>query len=168
MKDNEIKTIVDLIDKEIDNFEDVFKRTLNPHWQTRIKELKEIKSKMSKNKIILKWILSIAILFTSSLAFSQGAVVLKKNDYCPNNEWFSIRGRANEGLYIYVGDSRSVEEELERVLEYYEVSTDSFTKDEYDWIKYEFDTGNGRTVVVEVTTLDLVYMQKTIYLKIFK
>ena len=48
MNENQIKILSNLLDREIENFNSVYKRTNREDWLERINELKQIKTRLEK------------------------------------------------------------------------------------------------------------------------
>jgi len=51
MNNNELKILINLVDKEIDNFKSVYDRTKKENWLTNIDKLEKIKTKLEKHNI---------------------------------------------------------------------------------------------------------------------
>lgn len=109
-------------------------------------------------------LLTIAMFITAS-AFSQGAVIVKRNKECPENQWFMFPGRSHYGVYVFTASPDAVKEEVLRLMEYYKADKRSYVDSE-DETKYEIELSNGYKVFIQVTEIDKLEWRRNIYLMV--
>lgn len=97
---------------------------------------------------------------------SQATLVLSKNDDCPIEEWFQIKGRKFQGVSIYIGSPDKVEYETKRIFEYYNQDPELWDPDVLGQVDYEITLENGRMVFIQITNLDIFEWTRSIYILI--
>lgn len=109
-----------------------------------------------------KLLLSVALLATTSV-YSQGTVVAKRFEECPEDQWFVFPGRKTLGMSVYISNPEYVKNEVLRLIDYYKASRDIFV-DTYDESTININLENGYKVFIVMSEVDYDNWKRIIYL----
>jgi hypothetical protein len=114
----------------------------------------------------MKKILLILMLYSFN-ALSQGALVVKRFEETPTDQWFTFSGKKSGGTLIYHGTPPRVESELIRVLDYYLINHDNLKLS--DGIEeFVYTVNKIYTLRIYISEVDKFEWTRTIYLLITK
>jgi len=112
-------------------------------------------------------ILITLFLIASFDTLSQGALVVKRFEKTPTDQWFTFSGKRSEGTLIYHGTPTVVESELIRVMDYYRIDHDNLKLS--DGIEeFVYTVNKIYTLRIYISELDKFEWTRTIYLLITK
>jgi hypothetical protein len=114
----------------------------------------------------MKKILLILMLYSFN-ALSQGALVIKRFEEVPTNQWFMFAGKRHGGSLIYHGTPPRVESEVFKVLDYYLIDHKDLKLSD-DVEEFIYTVNKKYRLYIYITEVDQFEWTRTVYLLIRK